>query len=1075
LSSDPRRKSLRRFCNVLYVVSLLILGVVSLSRESQAQIYVQDRITQPIESANVTALAGSVHPQTRTASEQGMAENTKMLTMSINFKRSAEQQESLNALLAAQIDSASPSYHKWLTQAQFGQQFGMSPDDLAKVSAWLQQAGFTVTSVPVSSNSISFSGNVAAVENAFHTQIHNYSVDGETHFANSEQISIPTALAGLVIGVRGLNDFRLKPKIRFAQGGKTSAVNPHFTSYISGTHYLAPGDIATIYDLNPLTGGAANSWGGTYTGKGVTIGIVGQTDIVLADITYFRSASGLPVNNPTVVTVPGTTPESVAAGAAAGDLDETDLDLEWSGGVGSGASVVLINSNDVSASLQYVIQNPINGITIPIISQSYGACEASYTTSDLNSIETQLQQANAQGQTVILAAGDTGAADCDDNTSEVAATQGLAVDYPGSSPYVTDVGGTEFMGDGTSTSPQTGAGTYWSAAGSGTDTVTSAKSYIPEMVWNDSTVSIDNGGSFIAGGGGVSSLFTKPTWQTGVPGIPADGFRDVPDISLDAALYHDAYLYCTQVLPDSTPGTYASSCTPTSFRLSDPGQQDNLSLLGTAGGTSFAAPSFAGILSIIEQKLGSGALGNINPSLYTLAANATTYASAFHDITVGNNDVPCVTGSPNCPTGSNPMIGYSAGTGYDQATGLGSLDANNLATAFTNLVAATGTKTTLTASPGTSAEINQKVTFTATVTPNTLSSAPAGTVTFTVDGVAQTPAADLTATGSTYTATLTYAFAQAGTHTVVATFTSTNSTYTGSNSTAATVSVVAQGASVTTTTVTANPTSVQLGASITFTAVVTGTSGSAGTLTGPMTFSIAGTTVGKVSQVTIGANNTATATLTVTSAASLGFTAGTDTVTASYGGDSYNATSSGTTTITVTNPGITVTATNITISSPNPGNSATSTVTLTSTGGYAGNAVVSATGNFTAQASFGSSGSATGTVTLAANGTGTTTLTITTLNASGNLRNGPTGNLRKAVAGGTALGCLFLLLVPGIRRKRWPAALVMLVFLSVGAGIGCGGGSGGGAPAGTYSVTVTAQDSSNANITGSGTFTVTIQ
>jgi subtilase family serine protease len=286
---------------------------------------------------------------------------------------------------------------------------------------------------------------------------------------------------------------------------------------------------------------------------------------------------------------------------------------------------------------------------------------------------------------------------------------------------VTDVGGTEFMGDGTSTSPQTGAGTYWSAAGSGTDTVTSAKSYIPEMVWNDSTVSIDNGGSFIAGGGGVSSLFTKPTWQTGVPGIPADGFRDVPDIALDAAVYHDAYLYCTQVLPDSSPGTYASGCTPTSFRLSDPGQRDNLSLLGTAGGTSFAAPSFAGILSIIEQKLGSGALGNINSSLYTLAANATTYASVFHDITVGNNDVPCVTGSPNCPTGSNPLIGYAAGTGYDQASGLGSLDANNLATAFAALAAATGTKTTLAVSPGASVAINEKVTFTATVTPNILS------------------------------------------------------------------------------------------------------------------------------------------------------------------------------------------------------------------------------------------------------------------------------------------------------------------------------------------------------------------
>jgi hypothetical protein len=1070
---------LRRFCNVLYVLSLLILGVVVFSRESQAQIYVQDRITQPIESASVTALTGSVHPQTRTASDQGMADNTQTLTMSISFQRSQEQQANLNSLLAAQLDPTSASYHKWLTQAQFGQQFGMSADDIAKVSAWLQQAGFSVTGVSASSNSLSFTGNVAAAENAFHTQIHNYSIDGKTHFANSTQISIPTALAGLVVGVRGLNDFKLRPKVVFAKGGKTSAVNPHFTSYISGGHYIAPGDFATIYDVNPLSGGAANSWGGTYTGKGVTIGIVGQTAIVPADISDFRGAAGLPVNNPTVVTVPGTTPESVTEGAQAGDLDETDLDLEWSGGVGSGASVVLVNSNDVFTSLQYVIQNPINGISIPIISQSYGECEAGYTTSNLSEVQGWLQQANAQGQTVILAAGDTGAADCDNSATQTitAASHGLAVDYPGSSVYVTDVGGTEFMGDGTAASPQTGAGTYWTAATtSTTDAVTSAKSYIPEMVWNDTTYSIDVGGGIIGGGGGVSSLFTKPSWQTGVPGIPADGFRDVPDISLTAALYHDPLLYCTQVLPDSSPNTYASSCTPTSFRLADPGQQDNLTL-SAAGGTSFAAPSFAGILSIIEQKLGSGALGNINPSLYTLAANATTYASAFHDITTGNNDVPCVTGSTNCPTGSNPMIGYSAGVGYDQATGLGSLDANNLVTAFTSLVAATGTKTTLAASPGTSVEINQKVTFTATVTPNTLSTAPAGTVTFAVDGVAQTPAVALTASGSTYTATLSYAFPQAGTHTVVATFTSTNSTYTGSNSTATTVTVVAQGASATTTVVTANPTSIAIGASITFSATVTGTSGSSGTLTGPMTFTIAGTTVGKVSQVTIGANNTATATLTVTSSATLGFTAGTDTVTASYGGDSYNATSSGTTTITVTNPGITVTATNVTISSPNPGNSGTSTITLTSTGGYAGNAVVSATSStLNADGGFGSSGSSTGTVTLTSGGTGTTTFTITTIAASGNVRNGPAGNLRKAVAGGTALGCLFLLLVPGIRRKRWPAALVMLVFLSVGAGLGCGGGgSGGGTPAGTYSVAITAQDSSNSNITGSTTLTVTIQ
>ena len=209
---------------------------------------------------------------------------------------------------------------------------------------------------------------------------------------------------------------------------------------------------------------------------------------------------------------------------------------------------------------------------------------------------------------------------------------------------------------------------------------------------------------------------------------------------MPASADHDGYLYCTQVTTDGSPNAFVSSCQATSFQLSDPGQKDNGTFVAIGGGTSFAAPDFAGLLAIIEQKLGvSSGLGNINPTLYTLAANATTYASAFHDITTGNNQVPCTPGSPDCPTGSNPVIGYVAGTGYDQTTGIGSVNATNLATAFAALVTATGTKTTLTAAPGTSLEINEAVTFTATVAPNTLSTAPTGTVTFTVDGVAQAP------------------------------------------------------------------------------------------------------------------------------------------------------------------------------------------------------------------------------------------------------------------------------------------------------------------------------------------------
>ena len=1041
-----------------------MLAFSALPQGAQAQALLQDRIAQPIETANAVPLTGTLHPMARSEFDTGLVDNAKVLQgMIINFKRSAAQEANLKALLAAQQDPSSPSYHQWLTPAQFGQQFGMSADDLAQVSAWLQQEGFTITSVSQSNNSISFNGSVASVERAFQTQIHNYRVNGETHFANSTEISIPIALGGLVNNVHGLNNFLLKPRL----------VKRRFTSGLTGSHYLAPGDLAVIYDINPLyTAGD--------TGKGVTLVVVGQTDIVPSDITDFRAAAALSVNNPTVVTVPGTTPLSVAAGAASNDLSETDLDLEYSGGVATGATVILVNSGDVGTSLQYAIQNTINGITVPIISQSYGACEASYETAAITATESLLEQANSQGQTVVLAAGDTGAADCDDSSTQTitSATQGLAVDYPGSSAYVTDAGGTEFMGDGTAAAPQTGAGTYWSANGSGSvsnDVLTSAKSYIPEMAWNDTTFAISQGGGLSAGGGGASALFAKPSWQTGVPNIPADSHRDVPDISLDASPDHDSYIYCTQVTTAGSPNAYVSSCQATSFRVSDPGQSDNDDFLALAGGTSFAAPEFAGLLAVIEQKLATGGgLGNINPTLYKLASNATTYASAFHDITTGNNQVPCTAGSPNCPTGSNPVIGYAAGTGYDQATGIGSVDANNLATAFAAQVAATGTKTALTVSPGTSVAIAEAVTFTATVTPNTAgATGPTGTVTFTVDNVAQTPVSTLS-TASPYTATFKTDFPSAGTHVVSATY-SGDSNYTMSSSSSVSVTVVSSGTQTTTTAVVASPTSFAIGASLTLTATVSGQT--AGTLTGPVTFTTAGTTIGTVKQVTLASGNTATATLTVTTAASLGFVAGTDTITATYGGDSYNATSSGTTTVAVTNPGITVAATNMTISSPSPGNTGTSTITLTSTGGYSGtvNLVASGPSTLNVDGAFGSSS-----VPLAVNGTATTTLTITTVAASGNLRKGPAGNVRKtpagqiAIAGGTVAGCLLLLLIPGIRRKRWPVALMMLVFLSVGAGLGCGGGTGGGAPSGTYTVTVTATDSSNANITGSTTFTLTI-
>jgi hypothetical protein len=556
-----------------------------------------------------------------------------------------------------------------------------------------------------------------------------------------------------------------------------------------------------------------------------------------------------------------------------------------------------------------------------------------------------------------------------------------------------------------------------------------------------------------------------------VAGIPTDGKRDVPDIALNSSPDHDPYLYCTQVQTMGSGTNFVSSCQATSFRLND-GSQSDTNNLTAAGGTSFAAPAFAGLLAIIEQKLGSGGgLGNVNPALYQLAANSTTYASAFHDITTGNNSVPCTAGSTNCPTGSNPVIGYTAGTGYDQVTGLGSVDADKLATAFGTITFETATTTTLAVTPA-SPGVGATVTLTATVKPGSGTTTPTGTVTFTVDGTAL-PSPPALSNGA---AVATTSFSTGGPHTVLASY-SGSTNFFASTSAVATFNVVATGAA-TTTTLAANPTTVALGGSLTLTATVQSTT--PGTVGGNVTFTIGSTTVGAAA-ITPGATGVGTATLLV-NPVSTGFAAGSNTIVATYGGDSSYASSNGSATVTVTNPGITLSATNVTISSPSPGNSGTSTITVTSTGGYAGTAVLQASSStLSANAGFGSTGSSTANVALSSGGTGSTTLTITTIAANGNIKNAPAGNLRKtaariAAAGGTAAGCILLLLIPGIRRKRWPVALAMLVFLSVGAGMGCGGGGpAGAAPAGTYTVTISAADSSNANITGTTTFTVTIQ
>lgn len=680
----------------------------------------QTRITQPVNSQQRTVVAGNIHPKVRLATDQGrVAPSLEIPYITLTLAPSPAQQADLDKLLVEQQTPGSLNYHQWLTPEQFAERFGISDADINTISQWLQGQGLQIVSVARGRGWIAVSGAAAQVETAFQTEIHSYALNGETHYANASEPSLPTAFASVVKGIRGLNDFRMKPRLH------ASAVKPNYTSAsLCDTHCLAPGDFATIYDVTPLYNAGIN-------GTGQKIAVAGQIEVNLSDITQFRSMFNLPANNPQTLLVPGS--RNPGNSPASGDLAESDLDLEWSGAVARNATIIFVYSTDVMTSVQYAIDENL----APVVSVSYGNCEQETPASEYNAFVSWGEQANAQGMTWFAAAGDNGAADCDDSENP-----GLAVDLPGSVPEVTSVGGTQF---------NEGAGNYWSATNNASGT--SVLSYIPETTWNDSA----EDGEPAASGGGASILFSKPSWQT-ASGVPADNARDVPDVALNASDDHDPYV------------VYTSGS------------------LQAYGGTSFGAPTFAGLAALVNQNLGSNGLGNINPKLYSLAPSGWS-SGMFHDITSGNNivTVPCASGPFRC---SDPTVGYYAGVGYDLTTGLGSVDAYKLVMGWNGGSVSTPPPSftadlVLSANLSTVAA-NQIVYLTATVT-STDGTTPSGSVSFSL-GDLQLGTAALTGSAGIATATLAVNASQLplGSGSITA-------SYTGASSASVTLNVTGSG------------------------------------------------------------------------------------------------------------------------------------------------------------------------------------------------------------------------------------------------------------------------------------------
>lgn len=576
----------------------------------------RNRISGPADNGRRVRLSGHVHPRALPENDLGIVDATEELApLTLVLSGSPEPETALEKLLLDQQDPASPDYHRWLTPEQFAGRFGASQADIDKITAWLTEHNLRVTSVSRARNAISFSGTAGDVGRAFETEFHRYRVSGTRHRANSTEPAIPAPMAAVVRAIRGLNDFRLEPSLKRLD----TSLNPNYNSG-SGNHYLAPQDFAAIYDINPL-------YAIGYDGTGQNIVVAGQTRVNMSDIELFRDRFQLPANDPTAILVPGTRDP----GTVSGDMEEADIDLEWAGAVAPKANITYVYSYDVMDAVQYAIDQSL----APVLSVSYGLCETLTARSDALAMQTWARQGNAQGITWFNAAGDSGGADCVSKGSSRGS--GLAVDIPASIPEVTGVGGTTLS---------EGVGQYW--APTNDTSGASALSYIPETVWNDST-----SGDPAAGGGGASTLFARPSWQTGW-GAFNETARNVPDVSLASSAQHNGYLVY------------------------------NKGRLSVFGGTSAATPSLAGVAALLNQYLVTNqfqavaGLGNMNPGLYYLAQKVP---SAFHDVTTGDNivTVTCGARARNCVAGS---FGYNAGSGYDQATGLGSIDVYNLVLAW---------------------------------------------------------------------------------------------------------------------------------------------------------------------------------------------------------------------------------------------------------------------------------------------------------------------------------------------------------------------------------------------------------
>ncbi len=809
--------------------------------------------------------------------------------MLLMLSPSAEKEAALQLFLDQQQNPASANFHHWLTPAEFGAQFGADGADLQRVRNWLEGNGFRISAEAKSGRWIEFAGTSSQVENAFRTELHYFRLAGKQYLANATDISLPSSIAQISHGLVSLNNFPKRPPTQRPAGiagitaqGQKVRLAPNLTAVgNTNTFYLAPGDFAAIYNTKPLLAGGND-------GSGISIAITAQSQIELTDVEAFRQIFRLKTNDPNIF-VSGPDP---GFGASI-DQQEATLDVEWAGAVAPGATINLViagstdSTNGVDLAAVYAIDNQI----APILTYTYGSCEQSLNASGNAFYNALWQQAAAEGITVLVATGDNGSAGCDADASGSAATRGMSVNGAASTPFNVAVGGTQF-------NDTAAPATYWS--GSNNADYSSAIGYIPESAWNESCDTTQPTGpincffsnvnfSTLASGGGASTIYAKPSWQSGA-GVPADGFRDIPDVALAAASGHDDIVYC------NSQGGPGSAC--------EINAQNQVVGLTLVGGTSASTPAMAGILALIEAKNGAYQ-GQINYTLYKLAQNTGASCDSskqtnptaqnscvFYDVTSGSNAIPCAGGSPGCSSAQAAidgfMTGHAAGPGYDLATGLGSVNATNLANAWSS-VSFQASQTTLLIPTATFTH-GTAIPISGTVSAASGTGIPTGSVSLATNSFGSADTLPIAA-GTFSSAAI--RDLPGGQYSVTARY-GGDGTFAVSNSNSVTVNVAPEASSTTLSTSGLQAGSTPYGDPVELIATVQGASG-AGIATGSVTLQDGANLIGTYPLAANGAAHIYTG-----SGGSFSFSVGTHTLTVSYSGDnSFNASNSSTIAFTV--------------------------------------------------------------------------------------------------------------------------------------------------------------------------------